>query len=59
MANKIFTSIDVYMRKTEVTPDTKKEKVLNQFNIIKDRSLLNTVDSRLGKTPLRYFYRIY
>lgn len=53
--NKIFSSIDTYMKKVEVTPDTKKEKVLNQFNIIKDRNLLNVIDERLAKTPLRYF----
>jgi len=53
--NKIFSSMDTYMKRVEVTPDTKKEKVLNQFNIIKDRTLLNQVDSRLAKTPLRYF----
>ena len=52
---KIFSSIEDYMRRVEVTPDTKKEKVLNQFNIIKDRTLLNNVDDRLGKTPLKYF----
>ncbi|MDH5365695.1 MAG: SAM-dependent methyltransferase [Cyclobacteriaceae bacterium] len=53
--NKIFSSIDTYMKRVEVTPDTKKEKVLNQFNIIKDRNLLNVVDERLAKTPLRFF----
>ncbi len=53
--NKIFASIDTYMRRVEVTPDTKKEKVLNQFNIIKDRTLLNQIDPRLAKTPLRFF----
>ena len=52
---KIFTSLDDYMKRVKVTPDTKKEKVLNQFNIIKDRPLLSEFDQRLGKTPLRYF----
>lgn len=53
--NKIFSSIDNYMQLVEVTPDTKKQKVLHQFNIIKDRTLLNQKDERLEKTPLRYF----
>lgn len=61
---KIFAAIEDYMRRVEVTPDTKKEKVLNQFNIIKDRTLLNQVDDRLkntnqtqelAKTPLKFF----
>lgn len=52
---KIFTSIDSYMQRVEVTPDTKKQKVLNQFNLIKDRTILNQIDTRLAKTPLRYF----
>ncbi len=52
---KIFAAIRDYMAQVEVTPDTKKEKVLNQFNIIKDRKILNDTDERLAKTPIRYF----
>lgn len=52
---KIFDSIEDYMKRVAVTPDTKKEQVLNQFNIIKDRKLLNDIDERLAKTPLRHF----
>lgn len=37
------------MTQVEVTPETKKEKVLNQFNIVKDRKLLNDIDDRLAK----------
>ena len=52
---KIFNSISNYMEKVKVTPSTKKEKVLGQFTVVKDRTLLNQVDARLTKTPLRYF----
>lgn len=61
---KIYAAIEDYMKRVEVTPDTKKQKVLNQFNIIRDRNLLNQVDDRLknlnkqnelGKTPLKFF----
>lgn len=52
---KIFSAIEDYMKRVEVTPNTKKDKVLNQFILIKDRTLLNIVDERLAKTPLRYF----
>lgn len=52
---KLYAAVKDYMAQTEVTPDTKKEKVLNQFNIIKDRNILNQVDKRLTKTPIKYF----
>jgi type I restriction enzyme M protein len=52
---KIFDALSTHMTRVEVTPDTKKELVLNQFNLVKDRTLLNQVDERLGKTPLKYF----
>lgn len=52
---KIYKSIENYMKEVKVTPDTKKKKVLNNFTLIKDRPLLSQEDSRLGKTPLRHF----
>jgi type I restriction enzyme M protein len=52
---KLFTALDDYMQRVEVTPDTKKEQVLAQFNLIKDRTLLNQIDDRLTKTPLKFF----
>ncbi|GHV40796.1 hypothetical protein FACS1894179_07920 [Bacteroidia bacterium] len=53
--NKIFIALSYYMDKVEVTPNTKKEKVLAQFNLIKDRTILSQIDQRLQKTPLKYF----
>jgi len=61
---KLFRAIENYMRTVDVSPEVKRQKVLNQFNIIKDRTLLNQRDERLmnpnkkdelAKTPLRYF----
>ncbi len=52
---KIFRSVENYLKEVDVSPEVKRNKVLNQFNIIKDRTLLNQVDKRLAKTPLRYF----
>lgn len=60
---KIFDAVEDYMRRVKVTPQTKKDKVLRQFNIIRDRTLLNEIDDRipfnkeieLAKTPLKYF----
>lgn len=51
----LYDYISTYMNRVKVTPSTKKEKVLAQFNIIKDRAILNQIDNRLKKTPLRYF----
>lgn len=53
--NKIYRSIETYMKKVDVKPEEKKQTVLNQFIIIKDRTLLNQIDDRLAKTPLKYF----
>lgn len=58
---KIFDAISTYMNQVKVEPDSKKDVILNQFNIIKQRVILNKVDKRLdknkklGKTPLKYF----
>jgi len=53
--NKLFTALSYYMEKVEVTPNTKKDKVLAQFNLVKDRTILSQIDPRLQKTPLKYF----
>lgn len=51
----IFEALSTHMTKVEVKPETKKEQVLSQFNVVKDRMTLNQVDERLAKTPLKYF----
>ncbi|MEQ8548723.1 MAG: N-6 DNA methylase [Cyclobacteriaceae bacterium] len=51
----IFDALSTHMTRVEVTPETKKEQVLAQFDIIKNRTLLNQIDERLEKTPLKYF----
>lgn len=52
---KIYNSLSNYMDRVEVTPTTKKDKVLGQFNIIKDRTILNALNDHLKKTPLKHF----
>lgn len=62
---KIFDALSTHMERVEVQPIVKKNKVLNQFTLIKDRTLLNQKDERLKvevsknnyleKTPLKYF----
>lgn len=62
---KIFDALSTHMERVKVQPVVKKDKVLNQFTLIKDRTLLNQKDERLKeeisknnyleKTPLKYF----
>ncbi|MCK5113608.1 MAG: N-6 DNA methylase [Phycisphaerae bacterium] len=52
---KIYNALSTHMKRVKVKPETKKEQVLSQFNVVKDRTTLNQVDERLAKTPLKYF----
>jgi type I restriction enzyme M protein len=52
---RIYDALSTHMTRVDVKPEMKKEQVLSQFNIIKDRTILNQVDERLKKTPLKYF----
>lgn len=61
----IFDALVSHMKRVKVEPEVKKQQLLNQFIIIKDRTILNKKDERLKeeinkdsyleKTPLRYF----
>jgi type I restriction-modification system DNA methylase subunit len=51
----IYDALSTHMTRVKVKPETKKEQVLAQFDIIKNRTLLNQIDERLEKTPLKYF----
>lgn len=51
----IYNALSTHMTRVEVKPEMKKEQVLAQFDIVKNRTLLNQVDERLNKTPLKYF----
>lgn len=52
---KIYSAIKDNLRRANVAPEVKRDKLLNQFSIIEDSAKLNEIDSHLGKTPLRYF----
>ena len=52
---KIFDAIKNNLNRANVTPDTKRDKLLSQFAIIKDTTLINEKHDALGKTPLKYF----
>ncbi len=52
---KICAAIEDNLKRSQVSPETKKDKLLSQFSIIKDTVILNEINPVLGKTPLRYY----
>ena len=52
---KICEAIKTNLQRANVTPETKKDKLLSQFSVIKDNTKINEKDDALGKTPLRYY----
>ncbi len=52
---KIFDAISSNLIRSKVAPEVKKDKILSQFTIIKDTQVLNEINPRLNKTPLRYY----
>lgn len=53
---KLYEQLENNLKRANVAPEVKKERVLNQFTLIKDRPQLNAVRKDLGgKTPLKYF----
>ena len=53
---KLFKQLENCFTRVQVKPETKKERILNQFTLIKDRPKLNTPLKPLGnKTPLRFY----
>ncbi len=52
---KIYEAINNNLKRANVTPDTKRDKILAQFAVIRDTQKINEVEPALGKTPLRYY----
>lgn len=52
---KIYNAISSNLKRANVQPDVKKDKLLSQFSIIKDSQILNEINQKLGKTPLKYY----
>lgn len=53
--NKIYAAIESNLKRANVTPDTKRDKLLSQFSVIRDTAKINEIDPVLKKTPLRYY----
>lgn len=52
---KIYDAIDANLKRANVSPAVKKDKILEQFAFIKDTVKLNEIDEKLNKTPLKHF----
>ena len=51
----IFRHLVNSLTRAKVQPEVKREKIINQFHIIIDRPILNTIRPDLKKTPLKFF----
>lgn len=52
---KIFEALSTHMDRVKVQPEVKKNRVLDQFRLIRNRPHLSDKYEMLGKSPLRYF----
>ena len=52
---KIYNAIRDNLKRANVQPEVKRDKILSQFSLIKDSAKLNLIDKTLGKTPLKYY----
>ena len=52
---KIYRQLVNSLKRAEVRPEVKRDKILNQFSIITDRPILNMIRDDIKMTPLKYF----
>ena len=52
---KIYEAIEKNLKRSNVAPQVKKEKLLSQFLVIKDTKAINEINEVLKKTPLKHF----
>lgn len=52
---KIYDAISSNLIRSNISPQVKKDKILSQFSIIKDTKILNEINSKLKKTPLKHY----
>ena len=53
--DKIYEAIKKRMKRSNVGPDAKRDKLMSEFAIIRTSTRLNTIDEKLGKTPLKFY----
>ncbi|MDW8848869.1 N-6 DNA methylase [Flavobacterium sp. MMLR14_040] len=52
---KIYEAIEKNLKRANVSPQVKKDKLLSQFLVIKDTKAINEENEHLKKTPLKHF----
>lgn len=52
---KIYNAIENNLKRSNVSPTVKKDKLMSQFSIIKNSVQINEYNKILGKTPLKYY----
>jgi len=52
---KIYEAIEKNLKRANVAPQVKKDKLLSQFLVIKDTKAINEINENLKKTPLKHF----
>ncbi len=52
---KIYNAIKANLQRANVSPEVKRDKLLNQFSVIKDTTKINQINPNLGKTPNRHY----
>lgn len=52
---KIYEAIEKNLKRANVAPQVKKDKLLSQFLVIKDTKAINEINEYLSKTPLKHY----
>ena len=52
---KIYEAIEKNLKRANVAPQVKKDKLLSQFLVIKDTKAINEINENLKKTPLKHY----
>lgn len=52
---KIYDAIEKNLKRANVSPQVKKDKLLSQFLVIKDTKAINVINENLKKSPLKHF----
>ena len=52
---KIYNAISKHLLRVNVSPSTKRDKLLSQFRVITDTPRINEINETLGKTPLKHY----
>lgn len=52
---KIYDAIRDNLNRARVSPDVKRDQLLNQFSVIKATTKINQIEPNLGKTPNKHY----